>query len=105
VIGPSDRSIDVGGRRIFVDRPRYEAVIREEQPQIVIGDVFSLDLALPHVMRAESAPGAPSELVLRRHPHTPRWVLDTKADGAIDRVVEHVGELVQALRARAPARR
>ena len=97
VIGPSDRSIEVGGRRIYVDRPRYEAVIREEQPALVIGDVFSLDLALPHVMRSAKTPGAPSELVLRRHPHTPRWVLDTKADGAIDRVVEHVGELVESI--------
>ena len=104
VIGPSDASIQVAGRKIFVDRPKYRQIIADEQPDIVIGDVFSLDLALPHVMRRAKTPGAPRELVLRRHPHTPRWVLDTKAEGAIDRVVEHVGDLVHAIARRARAR-
>ena len=101
LIGPGDDSIEVGGRRIFTDRPRYAAILREERPDLVIGDVFSLDLALPHVLRRAGDPGAPRELVLRRHPHTPRWVLDTRAGGAIDHVVERVGELREFVRARA----
>jgi hypothetical protein len=67
--------------------------------------VFSLDLALPHVMRREKHPNAPRELVLRQHPHTPRWVLDTRAGGAIDRVVGSVGELASSVERLNQARR
>jgi hypothetical protein len=101
VLGPGDDHLVLAGRRIGVDRPRYRAVLEEERPDLVIGDVFSLDLALPHVLRRARAPGAPRMLVLRRHPHTPKWVLDTRADGAIDRVVDDVAELpalVESLR-------
>jgi FMN phosphatase YigB (HAD superfamily) len=105
VIGSSDRSIAVGARRIFVDRPKYLSVIVEEDPDIVIGDVFSLDLALPHVLRSEGDPRAPDALVLRRHPHTPSWVLDTRAGGAIDHVVEQIGDLAEIVRRRRAASR
>lgn len=97
VLGESDRSITVAGREIFVDRPSYRAILTEEAPDLVIGDVFSLDLALPHVMREEGAPGAPRELVLRRHRHTPGWVAEGRADGAIDHLVSGVAELVERI--------
>ncbi len=100
-LGETDASISVGGRSIFVDRPRYRAVIADERPDLVIGDVFSLDLALPHVMRSAGDAGAPRRLVLRRHGHTPRWVLDTRADGAIDAAVDQVGDLVTIVAASA----
>lgn len=92
-IGASDASIDVAGRRIFVDRPKYRAAIEAEQADLVIGDVFSLDLALPHVMRSHAIPGAPRTLVLRHHRHTPSWIIDTAAAGAIDHVVASLAEL------------
>ena len=98
LLGPSDEHLVLAGRRILVDRPKYRAILDEERPDLVIGDVYSLDLALPHVMRREHHPSAPAELVLRRHPHTPRWVLDTRADGAIDLVVEQLDGLVEAVR-------
>jgi phosphoglycolate phosphatase-like HAD superfamily hydrolase len=94
-LGPTDESIEVGGRRIFIDRPSYVNVIEEEDPDLIIGDVFSLDLALPHVLRTRGNPKAPRTLVLRRHDHTPDWILDSRADGAIDRVVEGVHELIE----------
>jgi hypothetical protein len=92
-LGAGDDSIRVGDRDVFVDRPRYREVIADERPDLVIGDVFSLDLALPHVMRRDHEAGAPRALVLRRHPHTPAWVTTDLAGGAIDRVVDQVGEL------------
>jgi hypothetical protein len=92
-IGDSDAAIDIAGRRIYVDRPRYRAAIEAEQPDLVIGDVFSLDLALPHVMRTHGMAAAPRSLVLRHHPHTPGWVLDTSAGGAIDFTVASLTEL------------
>jgi hypothetical protein len=100
-LGSSDDAIDVAGRSVYVDRPRYREAIVAENPDVIIGDVFSLDLALPHVMRCSGDPSAPRRLALRRHPHTPRWVLDDRAGGAIDHVVDHVGDLadiVDALR-------
>jgi phosphoglycolate phosphatase-like HAD superfamily hydrolase len=92
-----DAAIEVGGRRVLVDRPLYRAVIEEEDPDIVIGDVFSLDLALPSVLRAAGHPKAPDLIALRRHAHTPAWVLETMGGGGIDLVVEHVRDLVEVV--------
>lgn len=96
-LGQRDDAIHVGGRRIHVDRPRYVEVIDEEDPDLIIGDVFSLDLALPHVLRQRGHATAPRTLVLRRHGHTPSWILDSRADGAIDRIVDGVEELVDLI--------
>jgi hypothetical protein len=89
----SDLAIEVAGRRVHVDRPRYRQAIEAERPQLVIGDVFSLDLALPLVMREHGHPAAPHTLALRRHRHTPAWILRDRAAGAIDHVVDHFGDL------------
>lgn len=101
-LGPSDDHLVLAGRKIRVDRPKYRTILAEERPDFVIGDVYSLDLALPHVMRraGELAP----KLALRRHPHTPRWVLDTRADGAIDLVVDQLDGLVAPVRELARSR-
>lgn len=93
-----DAAIEVSGRRVLVDRPRYRAVIEDENPDLVVGDVFSLDLAVPHVLRSSAHPRAPHLLALRRHPHTPEWILGTHADGAIDVVLDHVRDLVVVVR-------
>jgi hypothetical protein len=89
----SDRAIEVGGRRVLVDRPRYQQAIEDERPALVIGDVFSLDLALPHAMREAGHPAAPRTLALRRHRHTPPWILEDRAAGAIDHVVDRFADL------------
>lgn len=48
--------LEVGELRIETRRPFYEAILREEAPDAVVGDVFSLDLALPLLLkRRESA--------------------------------------------------
>jgi hypothetical protein len=44
-------AIDAGGVRVDVARPHYEAVLREERPDAVVGDVFSIDLALPLALK------------------------------------------------------
>ncbi len=92
-LGETDESIEIGGRTIHVDRPKYRAAIEAENPDLIIGDVFSLDLAMPHTLRARGVAAAPSTLVLRRHAHTPSWVTQTRADGAIDHIVDGVGDL------------
>jgi hypothetical protein len=96
-LGETDASIVVGGRDVRVDRPRYRTAIEEERPDLIIGDVFSLDLALPHVMRSAGDPAAPSTLAIRRHAHTPQWVLGDRAGGAIDHVVARFADLVDLI--------
>ena len=103
VLGATDEHLVLAGRPVRVDRPKYRAILAEERPDFVIGDVFSLDLALPHVMRRSRELDV--QLALRRHPHTPRWVLDSRADGAIDLVVEQLDGLVEPVRALARSRR
>lgn len=93
-LGESDDTLDVPPRRVYVDRPRYRQAIEAIRPDLVIGDVFSLDLALPHVMRLAGDAAAPTHLVLRAHPHTPNWILEHRAFGAVDHVVEDVAALL-----------
>ena len=92
-LGSGQDRIEVEGRSIFVDRPKYRTAIVDENPDLIIGDVFSLDLALPHVLRRDGVPEAPSQLALRAHAHTPSWVTEGRASGAIDHVVAGVEEL------------
>lgn len=96
-LGDTQRSIEIGSRRVCIDRPRYRQAIQEENPDVIIGDVFSLDLALPHVLREEGHAWAPRHLALRRHSHTPSWVLETRGGGAIDHVLENFADLVEAV--------
>lgn len=44
--GRSD-PLEVGPLRVETARPHYAAILAEEEPDAVVGDVFSLDLALP----------------------------------------------------------
>jgi hypothetical protein len=85
-----------------VDRPQYRAILERERASLVVGDVFSLDLAVPLALRNERAPGAPAALGLMHLERTPRWVLDQVRPGAVDLLVSHVTalpRLVSALRA------
>ncbi len=47
----SSRVLDLAGVRVELARPQYEAILREEAPDAVVGDVFSLDLAAPLALR------------------------------------------------------
>jgi phosphoglycolate phosphatase-like HAD superfamily hydrolase len=98
-LGASQAGFDLGGRRVLVDRPHYRAILEQERPAWVVGDVFSLDLALPEALRREGRPDAPRGLILRRHIHTPSWVLDAARGGPIDRLIEHPAELAALLQA------
>ncbi len=97
-LGETDDAIEVDGRKVHVDRPKYRAAIEAENPDLIIGDVFSLDLAMPHVLRTRGVAQAPATLVLRQHAHTPAWVTQTKAGGAIDHLVDSVSELPALVR-------
>jgi hypothetical protein len=98
VLGEGNASLRLGGRRVFVDRPRYAAVLLEENPDLVIGDVTSLDLALPFVLRASGQLKPSLQLCLRRHSHTPDWVLPSGQTGSEGRVLhDHALDGVRGL--------
>ncbi|HYC78989.1 MAG TPA: HAD family hydrolase [Planctomycetota bacterium] len=70
------RALAAGAYEVAVDRPRYEAILRDKAPDAVMGDVFSLDLAAPLALRRDGAAGLDRvRLLLRRRPYTPAWAL------------------------------
>jgi len=98
-LGELGESLQLAGREVHVDRPLYRRAIEEESPDLLIGDVWSLDLALAAHMRAAGEPAAPRTLVLRQQAHTPAWVLDDRAAGAIDHLITDLSELPALVRA------
>ena len=71
------RPVQFGNRTIDVARSHYAQIIREERPQVIIGDVFSLDLALPIEMaRNDPMIYGDMQIYLRTRPYTPQWAID-----------------------------
>jgi hypothetical protein len=67
-------SVFHAGRPVDIARPKFEALLREERPDVAVGDVFSFDLALPCALRLRGEPGFEGlHAVLRRRPYTPAW--------------------------------
>ena len=62
--------IDAGDLRVDVARPHYEAVLREERPDAVVGDVFSIDLALPLALRRRDPAWRNLRIFWLVHPYT-----------------------------------
>lgn len=76
LLSDTPRVIDVGDYAVPVDRPTYEKILLEERPDVVVGDVFSLDLALPLHLTRRGAEGFAPRLLLRRRSYTPGWSTD-----------------------------
>jgi phosphoglycolate phosphatase-like HAD superfamily hydrolase len=90
---------EIGARYVRLDRPHYRRVLEQERPDLVVGDVLSLDLALPSMLRFVGALDPALQLALRRHGHTPDWTLDAHRIGVFDHVIESVQELPDLVRA------
>lgn len=73
------REVTYGDRPVAIDRAHYREALLAERPQVIVGDVFSLDLALPLAMAQDDPTWAPHG-VLMRTAHTPAWSLGL-ADG------------------------
>lgn len=71
----------VGAYQVETRRPIYDAIVREERPDFVIGDVLSLDLALPISLTRSGALKA--RVLLRVREYTPAW-----SRGYIEKEVE-----------------
>lgn len=64
-----------GDRAVKLRRPNFYEIIESEQPNALIGDVLSLDLALPHALRKNTPKFASLRIILRRRDYTPPWAL------------------------------
>ena len=90
---------EIGARYVRLDRPQYRRVLELERPDLVVGDVLSLDLALPSMLRFAGVLDPALQLALRKHAHTPVWTLDAHRIGVFDHVIESVHELPDLVRA------
>jgi hypothetical protein len=88
---------DFGGRAVSARRPAYLDILRSEAPGAVIGDVLSLDVALPVLLRSAEPGFSKLRCVLKRHPHTPAWALAACAQRGID-VVDSLAAFVATRR-------
>lgn len=70
-LGTTPRTVSIGHYAVELDRPGYRAILDDELPDVVVGDVFSLDLALPMAWAAET--GRTFTAVLRERSYTPAW--------------------------------
>jgi hypothetical protein len=63
--------LEAGALRVDTARPRYLQALTEEVPDAVVGDVFSLDLALPLKLKRTDAAWRHVRLFWLVHPYTP----------------------------------
>ena len=99
VLADSPDPVSFGGRMVDLDRPGYRQILSRERPQAVVGDVFSLDLALPLEMaRREPLVYEDMQLYLRVRPYTPQWAIDCMLNPPSDcqaslRLLNHFNDL------------
>ena len=88
---------EFSGRSVHLDRPHYRQILTREQPDLVIGDVASQELAMPAAMRREGALQPSTQLVLRQSPNSAAWAVGQIAldpsERLVDRCVSSVVEL------------
>jgi hypothetical protein len=85
VLAPGGADVlDVGDFSVDVARPHYEAVLREERPDAIVGDVFSLDIALPLALKRRDGAWRNVRLFWLLQPYTP---------DRIRRVVARLGDV------------
>lgn len=105
---PAHDPLRLGPHMIDIDRPSYEAILVDERPDVIVGDVFSLDLALPLALKRSRPGWEHVRLVWLQHPYTPEWlrhVIQEYAAGEIECVEEGLPGLTRLLTQVAPGSR
>jgi len=77
-------------------RKNYFKILLEEKPDYVIGDVFSLDLALPVYLRLNNPLFKKLKVIQKIQKHTPQWVkdyLDSKEIKGFAFMIDSIDEL------------
>ncbi len=94
VLDPEQENpLHLGGLAIELARPAYEDVLRDERPDAVVGDVFSLDLALPLALKRREKEFAGMRIFWLIRDYTPRWLVDAIGPGLGDDVERIEGGL------------
>lgn len=94
--GPEPRQI-FNGRPVHLNRPLYRDLLKREQPDVVIGDVASLDLAVPADMRANSELSHGLQLFLMGHARSSTWATEQTALPIGTRLADAVVPTLMAL--------
>jgi hypothetical protein len=107
LLGPAGGdALEVGGARVEVGRPHYEAILREEAPDAIVGDVFSLDLALPLALKRREPAWRGVRLFWLVRDYAParmrRALAAAVAAGEVEPVEDGLGGVAAALGAAQP---
>lgn len=100
VLDPERRApLSLEGLAVETARPHYEAILREERPQGVVGDVFSLDLALPLALRRAGGDFAAMRLFWLLRDYTPPALAAAveRAAPEVERIAGGLGPVAAAL--------
>ncbi len=94
-LGDSLATLEFAGRRVYTDRPAYREILERERPDVVLGDVLSLDLAQPLGLRVAGHPAAPRCVAILHRRHTPHWIRAAvgPGPGRLDHHLRHIREL------------
>ena len=82
-------TFEAGGLSVDVARPHYETVLREERPDAIVGDVYSLDIALPLALKRREPAWRKLRLFWLLQPYTParmRRALATLPEGDVETI-------------------
>ena len=90
-----------GKYKVQLRRKSYYELLVDESPDYVIGDVFSLDIALPLYLRLKDSRFINLKVIQKVQKHTPEWVKDfLSADEFKDIVymIDDISELADVIK-------
>ena len=94
-LDPEPESFEANGLSFDVARSAYRTIITEEKPAAVIGDVFSLDLALPlYLTRTDPTTFGGLQVLLRTRDYTPAWAKTLCAEATGEARLGLLGDFV-----------
>lgn len=81
--GDPEQTVEYNGRQVCLDRGHYLQLLEQERPDVVVGDVFSLDLALPLHLRHSRDDFQHLVCLLKKTPFTPAWSMAMCEDNSV----------------------
>ena len=96
-IEDSGPTMTVAGRTVHLDRPLYRKILLEEKPDLIIGDVASLDLAMGSALRAKGELSKDVRLLLRSGGSPPQWAREQSTHAEGQRLVDEIVPSIRAL--------
>lgn len=81
--------------KVPLRRSSYYKILSEEKPDFVIGDVFSLDIALPLYLRMNDESFGNLKVIQRVQPYTPYWVKDFLSEDRFKEIAFMVKSVVE----------